>query len=349
MKSEALALIGGTLLLLPLWLWRARGVGSLLKFAALLPVGIVVAQIGLAVALQTFELQRRSQFLKVYNEALAQIDAMPDSATVPRLLLVGSSRTARDVDGNFLSKALARSGSHAQVLQLSSPGSYAFEQDYYLDRLLEESQRVPDYVFIELGSDFRGALDPENRYKNDPIAFHDLSRAYDILSTRLDKGGVELAAVTIGHTIAYYMHLGIVRYLTPAGEERRAGFLPEPLPSDAPSKELIKQNLSTQVTLPPISSEIIEYRLKQRERLLGSGIANVIFVAYPTAAPETRARIESLCAALRPCISLNDSKTLELLDGPYWTDLNHLTDVGARSLTEAFAPHILVEMNKNGA
>ncbi len=253
------------------------------------------------------------------------------------------------MDGALLQSSLQRQDINVRVAQLSSPGSYAFEQDYYLERFLSESSSPPDYIFLELGAEFRGALDATNRFKNDPIAFHDLRRSLDILNEQTSGWSIKEPVITVGHALAHYMNLGIVRFLTPAGEERRPGFLPEKLPLNAPDVSEIARQLSTSLEATVVSASLVAYREAQRERILGQAVRNVIFVVYPIAAAETRARVEKLCASLSPCISLNDPETLVRLNGQYWTDLNHLSHEGAVILTGIFADRIAALKTKHGS
>lgn len=347
MTTESISLIFGTILLIALMLFRAEKLSMWPVTTGIFILGIVTAQLGLDSLLDYLRLDRRTQFLKVFNHL--QYRERQEESIQPRVLLVGSSRTARNVDGELLQSLLQQRLMSVRVGQLSSPGSYTFEQDYYLERFLAESRYPPDYVFLELGSEFRGAIDAANRFKNDPVAFHDLRRSLDILKGQVDGWRVKESVITVGHLLGHYLNLGVVRFLTPVGEEQRPGFLPENLPEDAPSVSEVDSQLSADVEAKDVAQSLVDYRVTQRERLLGLSVQNVVFVVYPIAAAETRARVEKLCASIAPCISLNDAETLARLNGPYWTDLNHLSHEGALILTRILSDRISALEVKHGS
>lgn len=347
MKTEALVLLLGSLLLASLFVFRLQDVTRLGWCVAAFVAGLVIVQVVLGVVLSVFHLERQSYFLMVANAVKARLE----KTSAQPVFLVGASRTARDVDGSLLERRMVEAGIHHPLVQLSYPGRYAFEQEFYLERLLKESGVKPKLMLIELGSDLRAALANVNRFKNEPIAFHDAPRVYEMLRIQLGLGDYEGALVSLRHMAAHYLNMGIARNLAREGSQVRLGFMPEEATPSAPSAERLAAELAQEgdTQRVEIAEVLLDFRRRQRARLERLGVEQVIYVHYPSAASNTRARLDVLCQRLQPCISLNDPGLRRQLNGPFWTDMGHLTAGGARILTEAYAKILVPEIGRHDA
>lgn len=332
MKTELAILAMGALLLLPVVLMEPSKPLFRFRLLAFILAGAIVSQFALDGTLHIFGLVRSTDFFQVIH-SLKPIDKKR-----PTLVLLGSSYTARNADGVYLEKRLKDGGLDYQVRQMSYPGIYAYEQDYYLDGYLSEYP-PPDLLLVELGTEHSLTVKAENFLKHSTIEFHDPERMWILLSNlaRSDDRNIWGDAMSVlTHGLARGFHLGILHALQSRQSGKvRAGFLPEESGVDAPNIDVVHKGLYQPVAPPPADDYRAEFRKTQEKRLLRSGIRKVVFWQPPSVSPEQRIRTGSLCKALRSrCLEFDAPA---LLDGAFWTDSGHLNAEGARRLTDWLA------------
>jgi hypothetical protein len=110
---------------------------SWIKTAAVALGVFVACQVAAAIALQQADIRREMRIDRV-------LYALPED---PQILIVGSSHTARGLDGDALQAEL-----RVPVAQLSYMGAFAFEQDLALERYFARAK--PFLVLIEITTEF---------------------------------------------------------------------------------------------------------------------------------------------------------------------------------------------------
>lgn len=335
MKTQAAVLLLGTALLLFVCVLRTTGgVGRPAGWIGRVLLAFVSMQVLLFAALEAVGGGRDTSFGRV----VAGADPLPGRLS---LVLLGSSYTARNVDGELLQRVLARGGVDVDVVQLSLPGGYAFEQDYYVSRYLRGRSRNM-VVFAELGTEQAWHIPPENLRKHDTIGYHDVLRVRDKIAVGVSGTDPDIGAMfeVFKHGLAHYTHLGLVHaHFIGERQEVRAGFSPEPASSVAVPLADILAGLSAadaEVDLPGVFPDYARQRAAAWTAL---GADKVLFWQPPHVDPERRGWTGRLCSALREsCLPFNGA---DRMAGAFWNDKGHLTDEGARRYTEWLGQKLL--------
>ena len=335
MKTQAAILLLGTaLMLLVCVLQTSGGARRPIAWITRALLAFVSMQVLLFAALEAVGGGRDTSFGRV----VAGADPLPGR---PSLILLGSSYAARNVDGELLQQVLAEGGVDVDVLQLSLPGGYAFEQDYYVSQFLG-SQPGNMIVFAELGTEHSWHIPPENLRKHDTIGYHDAARVLDKLVVGVSGSDLELSPMleVFKHGLAHYAHLGLAHANFMGGRQQvRGGFTPEPALPDAVPLDDILAGLSAADAEVDLHEVFPSYARQRKAAWTKLGAAKVLFWQPPHADPERRGWTGKLCSALRQdCLPFDGA---EQLAGAFWNDRGHLTDAGARRYTEWLGKKLL--------
>lgn len=337
MKTLAAVLVACSVLLFLSLFAGGRSIRRPWRFLAIAAGTAVACNLLLAVLIGYWHLERDSLFLRVLK-GTAQI------TEEPVLVLIGSSYTARNLDGARLQSALRRAGSKLRVVQLSSPGGFAFEQDFYLEKMLSGGSR-PALVLAELGTEQSVAVALNNRMKQGTIAYHDFARvsAMARICGASDCTYGDFFASVLPHAAARWFHVGFAHgAISPIAVQSRPGYQPEPKLRDAMPLEQIRQGLLSQdvQSAPPTAVE--DYLHERARHWTSLGAKKVLFWQPPSADPGRRGYTKSLCLALAADCLLFDEP--ESLDGDYWNDRGHLTQSGAERFTDWLAQRLIAKL-----
>ncbi len=155
MKTQFAIFILGLIVFAFIWGFRSYRIIRPGRFVLLIFVGFFISQEIFEYTSNYLDLERRSSMLHVLRGLIGQ------NTGNPVILLAGSSYTARGVDGKIIQDVLQESGYNYAVHQLSYPGAYAFEQDYYIEKYLKHAP-VPRIVGIDLITPLGSKLDQNN-------------------------------------------------------------------------------------------------------------------------------------------------------------------------------------------
>jgi len=329
MKTQIAVLLVGTL---AIWAWNHPWqvrVKTLVP-AAWFGLGtFVLAQAVLSGMMQAGAMERLTDFGQVRANVLRHLDSRP------LLLFVGSSYTARNLDGAVVEATLRQQGVTVNVQQLSMPGRFAFHQDYELDRFLDRTPERPFAIVMEIGTEFSPSPRPENRFRNEAFAHHDLRRAREILamqSASPDTSREDLS-VTLRQMLGHHAHVGIAHAARPERQfPPKQGYQPEPWSGFDPAKPPPFSPAGISPTAVPAFSPAqvaqgIAFRKEQAARLAGRGIPRVLFLAPVTLDEKRREAYRVLCSRLAECLLPPSEPEPASLT---WNDLSHLSDAGAR-------------------
>jgi len=336
MKTQLVILLIGVGCLFPLFVFRIKSVLHIGNFLIIVVVSFILSQFILTHFFDDLNYRRGSSFLHV----LRGLKLSDNKA--PSLLLLGSSYTARNIDGKALEKKLLALGEEFNVHQMSYPGSFAYEQDFFLDQYLTEFP-TPEIVVIEIGTEHSLLVKPENFLKHQTIAYHDSVRVRILLNSIFQKSSkyiIDNVSSVFVHALAHDVNLGLFHSFEPryAGPVKN-GYLPEKPTEQSPDQDQVKQGLFSLIKSTQADDYRVKFRKQQAQKLLNNGVNKVVFWQPPSADIEQRARTMSLCASLMPhCIKFDDP---ELLNGAFWTDMNHLNEKGAGILTNWLANRLV--------
>jgi hypothetical protein len=296
---------------------------------AVVAVGtLIVCEAAASTVLSWAEL-RRETFMEPV------LAGLPDH---PRILIVGSSHSARGLDGDLLQAEL-----QTPIAQLSRAGAFAFEQDAGLDKYLAHAS--PPVVLIELGSEFyinsqRHLFAPYN------IEHADLRRTW--WGVRLVVGRPDLSIPEqfeaawdrVRHMLARVMNAGIVRQARHDPVWPEKGFRPTSERPASLTDDDIQRSLATEDGPATNVAAALTFRQWQRDKVLAAGVGKVRFFVPPIADPARRGWADALCAALgQDCMPM-DSALVKSIPAGMWADEVHLRPEGARIYTHWFAERL---------
>lgn len=297
---------------------------------------LVLAQIGLGVVVDRAGVERRSQ--------LRQVIAGIQGGTPP-LLLVGSSFSARSIDGDALSAGLG-----VEVGQLTHAGVFALEQDLMVGRYLEANPAR--LVLIELGTEFAGYrfqngetiyLSPGYILHSDPVR---TLWAYRLLWDQVDTmPAAEVAMNAVARAQAFaanVLHVGLLYQLANDREAPAKGYDPHAVTEGATvSADVVAAELNAAGEPGAIGAKLA-FRRWQRDRLLALGARDVRFYEPPIADADRSATNRRLCLELGElCIAFDGIQTMP----PHmWRDLGHVNERGAERYTQWLADRLRSEV-----
>lgn len=360
MKHEILLFLAASLMLALALVVRGRLQDNYFRFALISVGAFIVAQVLIHTLTDAVQWQRRSSIEGVLQGLLQ------DNRQGDRLLLVGSSYTARAIDDAVLEQELEQNNAPLLVQLLSYPGVFAFEQDLFLERYLEQSQQRPAIVLIELGSELIATTAKENSMTSKTLRYHDTKRVammlHQVIYRMPRENAAELIPLSAGilaRHLAHLFNLGILLHIedTKAAKIRR-GFLPDDEVAEGfdieEARRIIQARrqrsgrigLNTEIDA---YSALIEFRRTQARRLETENLQPVMFYDVPSLDDTRLARTDALCRALgQYCIAL-DPGLWNLLDETMWTDMGHLNTEGGRVFVASLARRLVDKLGAGNA
>lgn len=337
MKTEFVIFLLMTMQLVMVLLVRSSPNFSYVKFGLITISSFFAAQLLLSGLTNAFDLDRASSMEGVVQGLLKT------GKQEPSLLIVGSSYTSRALDGERFEKMLANEGIDNDVLQLSYPGSFAHENDYFMDEYFDKIDSPPKSALVEIGTEKISEYKPENRMGSALIRFHDTARIswmlrliwFDPSETDIIQR-LSLSRDVLEHYVAHLFHLGLLLQIEPSQEvSPRSGFYPDDRISSefdlAHADSVILKIKKISTTNPPASMDFSvksRYRFAQKERLHVRGVSTVIFYQTPMLDTKRLDDVSRLCAELGDdCIAV-DVDLWNRLDRTMWTDMGHLNTKG---------------------
>lgn len=335
MKTQAaILLLGAALMLVVCVLHSSGGVRRPVRWIACALLAFVSMQGVLFVALEVSGGRRDTSFGRVVEGA----DPLPGR---PSLVLLGSSYTARNIDGQLLRQVLARGGVDIQVLQLSLPGGFAYEQDYHVSRFLRGPLQNT-IVLAELGTERAWSVARENLYKHDTIGYHDAARVRDKVAIGLSDDEIDQEALldVLKLGLAHHANLGLAHAMVSGARQlEQNGFVPQPKLSVAVPLDHILADLSAADADVPVPEAFPAYARRRAGAWRSLGADRVLFFQPPNADPAARGWAGRFCAALQEsCVPFDG---VHHMAGDYWNNEGHLHLQGARHFTEWLGHRLL--------
>lgn len=335
MKTQAaILLLGAALMLVVCVVHSSGGVQRPVRWITFALLAFVSMQGVLFVVLELGGGRRDTSFGRV----VAGADPLPGR---PSLVLLGSSYTARNIDGQLLRQVLARGGVDIQVLQLSLPGGFAYEQDYHLSRLLRGPLRNT-IVLAELGTERAWTVARDNLYKHDTIGHHDAVRVRDKVAIALSDDEVDAEGLidVLKLGLAHHVNLGLAHAMVSGARQLElAGFVPQPKLSAAVPLDRILAGLSAADADVPVAEAFPAYARRRADAWRSLGADRVLFFQPPNADPAARGWTGRFCSALQgSCVPFDGTRHMA---GDFWNNEGHLNLQGARRFTEWLGQRLL--------
>lgn len=358
MKTELVLFTLIALMLIPALLVQGSAKTSYTRFSIIAITTFLAVQIGLNSLTDSFDLHRSSSMERVLQSLLRS------DTSQPTLFIAGSSYTSRVLNGDSLENMLHANGTSVDVKQLSYPGSYAHENDFYIDRYLSNSSTHPKIALIEIGTEGITELKPQNRMASNVIRFHDTRRVgwmlqiiwFDSAEMNLIKR-LSLTRDVLKHYLANLLHIGLLLQIEPSWDlPPQSGFYPDDQISatfdsvlaDSVIRKLREGTSDVAVNRTSLSV-IARYRLAQKERLLSHGVTRVLFYQTPMLHDDRRLAISALCAELGDDCIATDAELWKRLDVTMWTDMGHLGTRGSDAFASWLASRVAVKMESEHA
>ena len=277
----------------------------------------------------------------------AVIEATQDDA--PLIVFTGASYSRNGIDPERLTLALRERGYPHRVVNLSIEAASILERDAHLTQFIEQSGRVPEVVFVEVARDFdqRAAyMFGNSKFNMRAIEQFDLTGAvwtsFGILGGACDgaKGCVQDTAYLGLHTALNILNVGLIGGGETADEITAVPAYDPQVEARAKSQPTLALEQNT-VSVFQGPQWVRSFRYQQQGRLTRLGVQKIGYYQPPTLDPAGRAYMDGLCAGefvQHVCISPNDPKLMQQLNGDHWFDPSHLLDSGT-----AIYNHWLVE------
>ncbi len=267
----------------------------------------------------------------------AVLEATQDDA--PLIVFTGASYSRNGIDPERLTLALRERGYPHRVVNLSIEAASILERDAHLNQFIELSGRVPDIVFIEVARDFdeRAAyMFGNSKFNMRAIEQFDVSGAvwtsFGILGGACEgpKGCVLDTAYVGLHTLLNVLNVGLIGSgETPTEIDAVPAYDPQVEARAKSQPRLALQQNPVSVFQGP--QWVRSFRYQQQGRLNAAGVDAIGYYQPPTLDPADRAYLDGLCAGefvQFACISPNDPKLMQQLNGAHWFDPAHLLDSG---------------------
>ena len=300
---------------------------------------------------------------RVYARTLAQLTAAneQDDRTQKRVvLIVGSSLTAMGLNPRWIEDALSSSRSDVEIHTFSVGGLNIFEQDYYVDKLIEELARPPDIILLEVSHVWDEKI-PVGWPKSSLLArraivYSDLTRAFWATRLLADHpepftSDVRSIGVVFANAIHRLLNLGTLNTLVRRDEIA-------PLDSFTPFNTT-KDNFSTrdlerglrdlEAPLPnflaadSIGRPLRRFREYQRDKYQTRGVPTIGYFSPPSLDLEHRTHAKAFCATAeeRFCSDAEASTLRVSLSGEQiWFNQYHLQEPGAKLYSSWLATEI---------
>lgn len=270
------------------------------------------------------------------------VNAAVDEATqddAPLIVFTGASYSRNGIDPERLTLALRERGYPHRVVNLSIEAASVLERDAHLKQFIELSGRVPDVVFVEVARDFdtRAAyMFGNSKFNKRAIEQFDLGNSawtsFGILGGACDgtKGCLMDAAYLGLHAGMNLLNVGLIGGgEPPAASDAVPAYDPQVEARAKSQPALALEQKTVSVFQGP--QWVRSFRYQQQGRLARLGVRKVGYYQPPMLDPIARAYMDGLCAGEfveHACISPNDPRLMQRLNGEHWFDPSHLLDSG---------------------
>lgn len=269
------------------------------------------------------------------------------------VLIVGSSHTAEAIDDKRLEAALAKAGFPYAVRALTAGGFFAFDQDVILDEYLRKADRIPIAVMIEVGTEYKIAIDPSKQNRAVGVRFIDIERAGLAIVHLLNADWplsikVESLWNVIRHMIFKTMHTGFAGQAVPwGGVLPEKGFHENNTPHPRFTREFADRvsagDVFASAKIAKVPNETLRWREEQKRKLPRAGVRHAIYFTPPILNIQRRAFQKAVCnrAPGLKCIDSTGDNLMKELSFEHWHDDGHVLRTGAWIYTDWLAQQLI--------
>ncbi len=282
-----------------------------------------------------------AQRMKYAVERTAQIGDRPF------VVFVGGSHSFRGLIADEVQKQLKNDGLPHQVVDLTNGGMGLLEQDYHLEEYLKRIQRKPDVVFMEISKRFEDPLREYSRESIDDrmLPITDWSRYFWIVSHAMNIGNYTLLPHITKVMLLRVMNIGLLvkgekwKDLPTLHQEMHHGVemtIRKWKQVDAVKPEDVRawaffdfEELQPEKISKGKRAWLRDFRAYQARYLLAAGVEKVVYYPPPMMIEKYNAYARAICNDYR-CFGMTDKNLQQKLNGPYWYNITHLNEAGAR-------------------
>jgi hypothetical protein len=334
-------------------LLRAARPGHLAGGAVAFLISLAISVMAVKAAAASFGLGRTTDFDRVVNHAVAQVEADP---RVPLIVFTGASYSRNALDGEALTRQLRADGYPHRVINLSLEAASLAEREAHLDAFLSRIPRAPDLVFVEVAAAFD--QHPAQFFDNSKFSLRGIEQ-FDLRTSAwtgvgLMQGGcagaadcAKQAGLTGAHFGLNALNIGLVSQGERAEDAGDlAAYDPQYTAREPVDPEFRLDGLRAGPNFAPRPGPlwIASLRAQLDARLTARGVREVGYYFPPVIDAHERAYVDGLCLgelASAPCISPTDPALLAALEGEVWFDHSHLLAPGAEIYTQWLANELI--------
>lgn len=287
-----------------------------------------------------FDLVYPNKTIERYKKAEQNVHA----SDKPVILYVGASHSYRGLIAHDIETELKKNDLYYTVVDLTIGGFGLLEQDYYIDKLLNDNA-TPEIVLLEISKRFE---DPIREYLRPGIddrmmPITDLNRTGWIFNYALETRRY----TDIPHIlyVSLVRNLGVGKFkiaasydnISTSGQKFHHG-IQKKLKKNSKLFSSEDIHIWSQKDLSKVKPQNIDpvilkwhksFRSYQIKKLKKAGVQKVLFYAPPMISESYHAYMKSMCSFLG-CIVMDDNDMNTILNGPFWYNETHLNKTGAR-------------------
>lgn len=269
------------------------------------------------------------------------------------VLIIGSSHTAEAIDDKRLEAALAKAGFPYAVRALTAGGFFAFDQDVILDEYLRKTERIPIAVMIEVGTEYKIAIDPSKQDKAVGVRFIDVKRAGLGVVHLLNADwplSIKIESIwsVIRHVIFKTVHTGFAsQAVTWGGVLPEKGFHGIDNPHPRFTREFADRvsagDVFARAKIAKVPNETLKWREDQKSKLPRAGVRHAIYFTPPILNIQRRAFQKAVCDRTPDlkCIDSTGDDLMKELSFEHWHDDGHVLRTGAWIYTDWLAERLI--------
>lgn len=354
MINQGFILIFAALAILAIQLFRPERLKREHTFLAIggAAIGFVVVVLLTNLVIWSFDLVRSTEL----DSDIARFNSDPSDRRL-EVLIVGSSHSAESIDDKRLEAALAKAGFPYAVRALTAGGFFAFDQDVMLDEYLRKADRIPIAVMIEVGTEYKIAIDPNKQDKAAGVRFIDLKRAGLGIVHLLNADwplSIKINSLwsVIRHVIFKIMHTGFASQAVIWGEALpEKGFheidIPHPRFTHEIADRISAGDVFARAKIAKIPNETLNWRKDQKSNLPRAGVRHSIYFTPPILNIQRRAFQKAICerAPDLECIDSTGDDLMKELSFEHWYDDGHVLRSGAWIYTDWLAERLIERLS----
>ena len=353
MINHGFILILGALALIAIHVFRPRHVNREHTFVILggAAIGFLIVVLVTSLVIWSFDLVRGTEL----DSDIARFEIDPSDRRL-EVLIVASSHSAESIDDKRLETALAKAGFPYAVRALTAGGFFAFDQDVMLDEYLSKTDRIPIAVMIEVGTEYKIAIDPNKQNKAAGVRFIDMKRAGLGIVHLLNADWplatkIESIWSIIRHVIFKTVHTGFASQAVAWGEALpEKGFheivRPHPRFTREFADRISAGDVIAQSKIAKIPNETLKWREDQKSNLPRKGVRHSIYFTPPILNIRRRAFQKAICdrAPVLDCIDSTSADLMKELSFEHWYDDGHVLLSGAHIYTDWLAERLIKQL-----